>query len=126
MVENFSIQFSPLYMPMKYLAIISRHPVWIYDIHEEELKNNQNYLKNVFFYVLLKDLLLKISRKIKIDSATNFLKRKQNTLIFLSAVAKIAKFTHTRNIQWEKKLVKSVNWTTWQTFLKSLYTHYSE
>jgi len=28
MVEDFSIQFSPLYLFMKYLAIISRHPVY--------------------------------------------------------------------------------------------------
>jgi len=29
MVQDFSTQFSPLYLPMKYLAIISRHPVYI-------------------------------------------------------------------------------------------------
>jgi len=29
MVEDFSIQFSPLYLPMKYLVIISRHPVYV-------------------------------------------------------------------------------------------------
>jgi len=29
MVEDFSTQFSSLYLPMKYLAIISRHPVYI-------------------------------------------------------------------------------------------------
>jgi len=28
-VEDFSTQFSPLYLPMKYLAIISRHPIYI-------------------------------------------------------------------------------------------------
>ena len=28
MVEDFSIQFSSFYLPMKYLAIISRHPVY--------------------------------------------------------------------------------------------------
>jgi len=27
MIENFSTQFSPLYLPIKYLAIISKHPV---------------------------------------------------------------------------------------------------
>ena len=32
MVEDFSTQFSPLYLPMKHLAIISRHPVKI-DYH---------------------------------------------------------------------------------------------
>ena len=30
MIKDFSTQFSPLYLPMKYLAIISRHPVYIY------------------------------------------------------------------------------------------------
>jgi len=29
MVKDFSIQFSPLYLSMKYLAIISRHPVYM-------------------------------------------------------------------------------------------------
>ena len=29
MIEDFSTQFSSLYLPMKYLAIISRHPVYI-------------------------------------------------------------------------------------------------
>ena len=28
MVEDFSTQFSPLYLSMKYLAIISGHPVY--------------------------------------------------------------------------------------------------
>jgi len=28
MVEDFSTQFNPLYLPMKYLVIISRHPVY--------------------------------------------------------------------------------------------------
>jgi len=29
MIEDFSIQFSQLYLPMKYLVIISRHSVYI-------------------------------------------------------------------------------------------------
>jgi len=29
MVEDFSTQFSLLYLPMKYLAIISRYPVYV-------------------------------------------------------------------------------------------------
>ena len=35
MVEDFSIQFSPFYLPMKYLAIIFRHciPFTLYTIH---------------------------------------------------------------------------------------------
>jgi len=33
MVEDFSIQFSPLYLLMKYLAIISRHPVYNILLH---------------------------------------------------------------------------------------------
>jgi len=28
MIEDFSTQFSSLYLPMKYLAIISKHPVY--------------------------------------------------------------------------------------------------
>ena len=30
MTEDFSTQFSPFYLSMKYLAIISRHPVCVY------------------------------------------------------------------------------------------------
>ena len=29
MVQDFSTQFNPLYLLMKYLAIISRHPVYV-------------------------------------------------------------------------------------------------
>jgi len=33
-IEDFSTQFRPLYLPMKYLTIISRHPVYRYNIIE--------------------------------------------------------------------------------------------
>jgi len=42
MIEDFLIQFSSLYLPMKYLAIISRHPVYIYIyIHRMSGNNRQ-------------------------------------------------------------------------------------
>ena len=49
MVEDFSTQFSLLYLPMKYLAIISRHPVYIGYIQLMALKMTKNEIKNVIF-----------------------------------------------------------------------------
>ncbi|EGI67575.1 hypothetical protein G5I_03835 [Acromyrmex echinatior] len=37
MVEDFSTQISPLYLPMKYLTIISRHPVYYSSRHDATL-----------------------------------------------------------------------------------------
>ena len=54
MIEDFSIQFSPFYLFMKYLAIISRHPIYVYKCIKElhfrrNLKSTQESLCSNFF-----------------------------------------------------------------------------
>jgi len=40
MIEDFSTQFNQLYLLMKYLAIISRHPVYVYIYLAESITIN--------------------------------------------------------------------------------------
>jgi len=44
MEEDFSIQFSSLYLPMKYLAIILGHPVYVEREREREREREKLYV----------------------------------------------------------------------------------